>query len=366
MNNKKVYILGAGSSIGHSQGLFPSANDFFRKAKDLNIDIKNEYPQVVDYVQDKLGKDISTGKGATDIEDLFTYITIELEGNITPDLERIRRQLFVLIQRVLVHLERKVDISVNNAYEEYVSFCSKIGKKDTIITFNWDLLLDNILKRKEILKNIYMNTNAGVSHPEHYNNFIMDISAIGEGTIKHMSMAYPHKEWKAETGYYLKAHGSIDWFYCTNDKCRAFGKVFPSLDPEVTHFCSECFEELSLLLIPPVLNKEYRKYPIIRKIWNLAKKEISVAGELVIWGYSLPPTDFYSLWLLRQARQSIKKLTIINPFLLNTKGVLRTSIVKRFQNIYHKKIDNSNIFLYSSYKEYCENKKISYNTIHNF
>src|SRR3989338_2079119 len=33
----------------------------------------------------------------------------------------------------------------------------------------------NILKRKDILKNIYMNTNMGVSHPEHYNNFIMDI-----------------------------------------------------------------------------------------------------------------------------------------------------------------------------------------------
>ncbi|OGX30631.1 MAG: hypothetical protein A3G37_00880 [Omnitrophica WOR_2 bacterium RIFCSPLOWO2_12_FULL_46_30] len=144
MNNKKVYILGAGSSIGHSQGLFPGANDFFRKAKDLNIDIKKEYPQVVDYVQDKLGKDISTGKGAIDIEDLFTYITIELEGNITPDLERIRRQLFVLIQRVLVHLERKVDISVSNAYEEYVSFCSKIGKEDTIITFNWDSLLSKL------------------------------------------------------------------------------------------------------------------------------------------------------------------------------------------------------------------------------
>jgi len=154
MNNKKVYILGAGSSIGHSQGLFPSANDFFRKAKDLNIDIKNEYPQVVDYVQDKLGKDISTGKGATDIEDLFTYITIELEGNITPDLERIRRQLFVLIQRVLVHLERKVDISVNNAYEEYVSFCSKIGKEDTIITFNWDLYSQ---------KHIYEHEHGGFS-----------------------------------------------------------------------------------------------------------------------------------------------------------------------------------------------------------
>lgn len=360
-NNKKVYILGAGSSIGHTQGLFPRIDDFFKKAKaELNINIKKEYPKIVEYIQNKLGKDISTGKGAIDIEDLFTYITIELERNISPDLEQIKRQLFTFIQRVLVHLETKVDLSKNGVYEEYVGFVSKLKDEDTIITFNWDLLLDNLLKRKEILKIRYQKENIKPGPPYHYGNFIDDISAIRDGLIKHIGIARPHKEWESKTGYYLKAHGSIDWFYCTNERCRAFGKVFPSLDPENTHFCSECFEELSLLLIPPVLNKEYRKYPAIRKIWNLATKEISSANELIIWGYSLPPTDFYSLWLLRQARSSIKQLTIINPSLLNSKGILRRGIVKKFQNIYHGKINNNNVFLYSSYKDYLKDSKISY------
>ena len=38
------------------------------------------------------------------------------------------------------------------------------------------------------------------------------------------------------------------------------------------------------------------------------------ARELVIWGYSLPPTDFYSQWLFRQAPpHRLERVRIINP-----------------------------------------------------
>jgi len=35
--SKTVFILGAGASISHSKGSFPSYNDFFTKAKNHNL-----------------------------------------------------------------------------------------------------------------------------------------------------------------------------------------------------------------------------------------------------------------------------------------------------------------------------------------
>ena len=89
------------------------------------------------------------------------------------------------------------------------------------------------------------------------------------------------------------------------------GWVFqPHSDPE----CSECGEHMPRLVVPPVLNKNVRNYPLVRRIWNTAEAHIRDARELVIWGYSLPPTDFYAQWLLRQApSHALERIAIINP-----------------------------------------------------
>jgi hypothetical protein len=78
------------------------------------------------------------------------------------------------------------------------------------------------------------------------------------------------------------------------------------------------------MIIPPVLKKEYRQYPLIRRIWNIASKEIESADEIIIWGYSLPPTDFLVFGLLRQARdKSLKRLILINPNIVRRKELGR-------------------------------------------
>jgi hypothetical protein len=120
------------------------------------------------------------------------------------------------------------------------------------------------------------------------------------------------------------------------------------------YYCSECHEFLECLIIPPVLNKEYRQYPVIRRIWNLAVKEISSSNELVIWGYSLPATDFYSDWLLRQARSSsISKLIIIDPAVYDRRNNrLRASFIRRFYNIVRGKLEKESIILYDSFMDY--------------
>lgn len=351
MGYKRVYVLGAGSSIGHSKGIFPSITKFFSSAKKFGLFSNDEFAELASYAKEVLGRDI---KHKINIEDLFTHIEIELERSSSSRLLEIRQELFDLIQRVLTTAEG--NISDNNG--EYQKFVSKLEKKDTIITFNWDLLLDNALNRATILDKLAEPDRADVAH---YWQFIWHFSGLGEGTWKHISVQEPYHDWDPENGYYLKAHGSIDWFYCLNESCRAFRKVFPRPDPAKTYYCGECHEPLECLLIPPVLNKGYRQYPLIRRIWNVAAKELSSANELIIWGYSLPPTDFYSSWLLRQSREAQpQSLVIINPSVLGGKKQVRlnSSFVRRFYNIFRGKIAKESISLYESFEDYCNDNNI--------
>jgi len=110
------------------------------------------------------------------------------------------------------------------------------------------------------------------------------------------------------------------------------------------------------------LNKGYRTYPLIRRIWNLAAKEMSLVDELIIWGYSLPPTEFYSYWLMRQARESkLRKLIIINPDVINKyqrKYVINRRFVARFYDLFRRKISEKSLILYDSFMDYDANEDV--------
>ena len=160
----------------------------------------------------------------------------------------------------------------------------------------------------------------------------------------------PLEKCNFEGGIFLKLHGSIDWFYCLNKGCRAYQKVFPMTDPSKDYFCSECYSSLQRLIVPPTLNKQFDKYSTVQVIWHSAGNEIKVANELIVWGYSLPPTDFYASWLLRQARVApLKKLTIINP------EVTKDGFVSRFYEFFRDLIPDSEVYRFEGFDQYYQN-----------
>ena len=357
-NHKRIFILGAGSSIGNSKGLFPSVYQFFTTARELKLWSSEKYRNLNEYGRSIYGKNIFASNVKTDIEDFFTFIEIEIEKNPSHELFKIRQQLLDIIQQVLTKL------CTNNANKngEYANFASEIKSNDTIITFNWDISLDHYLHRDYVLKGFLPKNKIEDDKIQYYQyyNFILDYSALGEHTWKKIGIDQPYQQWDISKGYYLKAHGSVDWYYCQNESCRAFRKVFPVIEPTKDYSCSECHEQLDCLIIPPILNKGYRQYPLIRRIWNLATQEINSCTDLIIWGYSLPPTDFYCSWLIRQARQApIKNLILINPEVITkraSKIQFGRSFVGKFTSIFNG-ID-INVSLFENFNDYLANLDI--------
>ena len=350
MSDKRVFILGAGSSKGHSKGVFPGITEFFAKAKTrLQFDLREEFKPIERYARKTFGWHVWQDESC-DIEALFTHLEIELDQRRSSELLSVREQLLKFIHEVLLNLAELVEES--SEYDELTRQENpRLRSSDTIITFNWDLLLDDLLNREQVLETHNREPEQQYDHG-HYGRFTSMLSGWGKVTGG-SRLSPPYQQWDSSIGYYLKAHGSIDWFFCSNESCRRAHAVFPVQDPRKTHFCAECHDALAPLLIPPALNKVHRQYPLLRRIWGLAAQELRSAIELVIWGYSLPPTDFHAAWLLRQAREGpLEKLILIDP----QAGAQK--FVRHFSELFKGKLQEGAVIPYQSFGDYCKNKPI--------
>ncbi|PKA06459.1 hypothetical protein [Leptospira harrisiae] len=343
MENKKTFILGAGSSISASKGKLPSIQNFFEKLKELGLSKSENLDRIKYYVESNLGKSIDKKQDKLDIENLLTLLQIDVEKSNRPEFIQIRDDLINLISTVIDSCQNNIDID-----EDYPYFSSLLNEKDTIITFNWDTLLDITLKEQK---------------KEQYFRYIEEFTANYEqdpNEEKYFKSPYTLDINYDLKGNLLKMHGSIDWYCCKNNYCKIANKIF-ILDTKESSFpykCGECHEPVYVMIIPPVLNKSYNIIPIIRKIWNVAARDIEVTNHLIIWGYSLPPTDFYSEWLIRQIRKGrrLTDLTIIDPSVI-TQTTTNTTISYRFVRKYYDifrdlGLSKSNISLYQYFSDY--------------
>ena len=343
--SKTVYILGAGASISHSNGVYPSYNEFFSKARALNIinrkdsgNVLDKYKDLKDYIYKLMGEDILEEKSRVDIERLLTFIDIDIDKSDNINLHKNYEKKFLVLEIILDLLEQ-LSNRVNKQKGDYHSLIKKINHNDTIITFNWDTLLDKILlnNKKGQIRNL-----VDLIHNDR------DPLTLNEPTDSYEL---------SQKGIYLKLHGSVDWKYCSNKYCNAYNKIFTSK----SKICGECYKQLNSLIIPPILNKQYRSYPFIEKLWKLAFEQLKFTHNLVIWGYKLPSTDFYSNWLLSKTKDNLKNVYIINPdCVLPSKEKKEKPRINRknFLNAFIEIYKEENLLLFEYFFDYLKNKYI--------
>lgn len=147
------------------------------------------------------------------------------------------------------------------------------SRKDTVITFNYDLVLDNALSRTGGLPSYHLPPSLLVEPPVEQTNSVS----------------------------VLKLHGSTNWGICVNcmksivvlgDKVTASPAEFRRL------ICRKCQKaRYQPLLVPPSWDKsEYRD--IMQPIWACAVNELKAATRIVIIGYSMPEADAFFKYLI--------------------------------------------------------------------
>jgi hypothetical protein len=320
---KKIYVLGAGASKSNTQGQFPLISEFFKYASEYNILI--DYPERIDefsnirqFVQRYYGEDIFKGKFDGDIEEILTTIQIEKVRGGNSRIDSVERELLEIIQSVLRSLS--IEVSQSSEYKKLVGL---VDTTDTILTYNWDNMLDRAFFSDKTKKQ--------------YNRFTWKFTALSRNQHQGYDVVKPLSRIDDKNGYFLKLHGSIDWYSCNNPDCELNGEVFILDDYFHDQYCSSCFKPISPLLIPPVLNKTYEKFPVINRIWGKAVNEMRDCEELIIWGYSLPPTDFHSKWLMKNISQRVSKVKVIDPMCVSgrSKQTWNNDFRRKFSKLFN-------------------------------
>lgn len=382
-----VYILGAGAS--HSYDASPTgvrpplSSGFFRAYCDLDIsgDIEVRVGDIVSYVGQTYG--VPYEAFCTFDENIEAFMT-RLDGYVQEQILKIREpspspeDFGELVNRVhahdqLVFLIGHVLNEVQNGpvSEDYSAFVSSLRTGDTVVTFNWDTLLDRAL--------------------ETHSAWTPD---SGYGVQFHRALEDKWRRAKRGQGTgdftYLKLHGSTSWLVNYNTwhlgtgdrimvstRHRTTGRQTLAFDPMYLESVSArrtirprffrrrwshapipnppdpdafpClfiqgktrfaaykgrfrpgYERFSYffppdhpdtrvplmpLIIPPTSFKLYDEFRhVFDPLWDTARIACSQADRIVLLGYSLPATDTRALNVLQEAAAiGNPHFTVVSP-----------------------------------------------------
>lgn len=263
-----VYVLGAGASRALNDRS-PLNNDLLpRILKDQKSNRVKEFIQEF-YFDGKLMSDDQLPS----FEEVLTMVDwFLMNESDEKNFRKLRDDLIFGISRVMKKsLESAIPNSndVNSLTERFIS---NLDQSDSIVSLNYDLLIDNELIR-------------GGTRVLYY-------SKMRNETTKSVPKARRQRRNSIEEIELLKLHGSLNWLYCK--QCQALD--YSGLEKASIRIYSEnllceiCGEAYQDTLITPTLLKNYN-FGYLEEIWRRASHLLTLADRVVFVGYSAPDAD---------------------------------------------------------------------------
>ncbi|MGH9739506.1 MAG: SIR2 family protein [Candidatus Acidiferrales bacterium] len=169
------------------------------------------------------------------------------------------------------------------AENPYSRLVSALGPRDTIVTLNYDTILDKALVK------------AGWSDP----HFGYDL--LGSANKVRWHMKRPACTSRLDKVRLLKLHGSLNWYI--GGSFNRIGKVFDAKPTKVMMSEQPRTNELSghiRQIVPPIYGKFFNN-PHWRRLWKRAYEALVRADCIVVVGCSLSSTDFHLSGMLSHA-----------------------------------------------------------------
>jgi hypothetical protein len=280
---RRVYIVGAGFSAGLG---FPVTADLLSLAlARMPADQQRLLKRILEFhFPDFRPNDVRT---YPNIEDVLTRIRINIdlfdatrrwEGRLKiAHLEAAERDLLY----VLVQWFHQIRTEIRDPSPEWLeTFVRKVKEEQaTIISFNWDLVLDVLLSDKAPGQAFY-----------------------GMGLRVKKAI------------YLLKPHGSLNWYgheYAQHFSPDSASLLWKPTRPEHERFDSVWLfrhfrapitkvpgRQYAPKIVPPTYLKSF-EHPFFREIFRLAVERMGEAKEVFFLGFSMPQYDYHAEFLLR-------------------------------------------------------------------
>lgn len=184
--------------------------------------------------------------------------------------------------------------------------CDVLQPGDAIISFNYDCMIDDALRRHGANK-----WNAHHGYGFKLGPRGTDLQGDDYWSPKDLNGVSTASD-KASTIRVHKLHGSLH-FRFDEPTGRARKKTRPSVVLKSRPYTKQRGTP-RFSIIPPESNKAYDK-GLFAGLWRGAAQSLSDAKHLVVVGYSFPATDLHSASLFRNSlkRNSLRSLVVVNP-----------------------------------------------------
>jgi NAD-dependent SIR2 family protein deacetylase len=376
--NKTVYFLGAGFSADaggpiQNQIIQFILDDKFIEKFQSNPEVIKARKNFIKFIEKTLSIDKKLWDNIA-LEDIFTPIDRALSTGKsfknfgTNELIKLREEFHLLMGSAI---KFGVDNENNKDYiNEFAKYINTIAQKRlengldeiSVITTNWDILLDNSL---EDLTRRYSIINEDKLAVVDYCCYISSLEKNDE-YIKPGLLAL------GKGGYnikYLKLHGSMNWLHCPNCQ-RMYVKFGEKTILQNKQHCRHCMVnykfsenessiELRGNLLLPTFIKDLSNIQI-QLIWQNAGIELSEASKVIFIGYSLPQADFEIRQLLSRCIPNHTEIEVVlYPF---NKDIPKSQEQKEnemlpWKTFFGKRIKNDDSFIFKTVPEYVESLK---------
>lgn len=337
--SKVVYVLGAGFSI--PAGAPPQAQvlDDILKLDDADARVGEAKLGLISFLEEDLRINLAE-IGQAALEDIYTPIDrciadgTTLKSKTTEELSKIRGELEYLIsiaiarrisehqilkptanQYVGVFAEFLVGKAARRAALAANTDSSELAKQYdpfSIISLNWDILLDNAL-HSALQQQCPLRGDYDPFGVVDYCCYISSLDA-GDPRVRSGLWSLGCRGYNVKL---LKLHGSMNWLQCPN--CQRlfvdFGlkqDILARLGQENCRHCRKVgyANLLAGSLIMPTFLKDLSNFQI-KLIWQNAGVELMEAKRLVFIGYSLPNADFEFRQLLSRMVHRAAKVDVV-------------------------------------------------------
>jgi hypothetical protein len=271
-----VYVVGAGFSAGLG---YPLTKSLLIDVWDmLANDARKQLTKIIEFHHP--GFDPKRTTSFPDIEQLLTEMAVNLqlfdasrpaEGRFTKEQLKESRQILLFTIASWFH-----DLYRTATKTSWLpSIVEKLRKeKAAIVSFNWDLILDQQL-------------------------FNGNVSAETYGLSKQLY----------DGPLLLKPHGSLNWYKGTQLERVSDSKRIKIFHSKNKSKCVHAFlrprsvksktgKRYDPFIIPPTHMKNF-KPTIFRRLWNNCTDVLSTPRKLVFLGYSLPGADLHAQFIFR-------------------------------------------------------------------
>jgi len=185
-----------------------------------------------------------------------------------PKIRELRRKLLTATADLMVARQKMAERKALLGYVD--AFVRKLRPTDTVITFNWDILLERRLRHTRV------------------------------------PFAYSAEEGARPRLLVLKLHGSIDWFHAeeldtTVDAEAVQRQIYRLNYYRLVDPIADWRGTATPFIVPPTFFKDVQGTTDLETIWALAFEALQAADEIHICGYRLPKEDMYARAVLRRA-----------------------------------------------------------------